>query len=121
MKKKLAITFLAFMILMFSISFRQASEPNFVPGEVLVKFRTGYTEANASSALAQVSAKRLQSFPRINVWHLKLEKHLSVADAVNTLNTLSTVEYAEPNYTYHTCVMPNDQYLSLQWGLNNTG
>jgi len=121
MKKKLATVFLAFMIIMFSISFRQASEPNFIPGEVLVKFRTGYTVATATSALSQVGAKMIQTFPRINVWHLKLEAAQSVTEAVNTLNALSTVEYAEPNYIYHTCVMPNDQYLSLQWGLHNTG
>ena len=121
MKKKLAITFLAFMTIMFSISFRQASKPDFVPGEVLVKFRTGYTEATATSVLSQVGAKRVQTFPRINVWQLKLNVDLDVAEAVNKLNALSSVEYAEPNYIYHTCAVPNDQYLPLQWGIHNTG
>lgn len=121
MKKKLAIVFLAFMIIMFSISFRQATKSNFVPGEVIVKFRVGYSESTVASTLSMINASMIHVLPRINVWHLKIEADLSVDEAVEKLSTLSTVEYAEPNYTYHTCVEPNDQYLSLQWGLNNTG
>ncbi len=121
MKKKLAVIFLAIMSIMFSISFRQATQADYVPGQVLVKFRPGYTASVVSSALSEVGAMTIQTFPRINVWHLKISSQVSVSEAVKKLNALTTIEYAEPNYLYHTWLTPNDQNFSLQWGIHNSG
>lgn len=121
MKKTLILVFLGITFVLFSSSIRHSGGSDFVPGEVLVKFRPSITEEAAQFALSRISAQRLQSFSQINVWHLKLSGDINVAAAIGKLQELSIVEYAEPNYIYHTCVLPNDRHFPSQWGLHNTG
>jgi len=121
MKKTLILVFLGVTFVLFSSSIRYSGNSDFVPGEVLVKFRSGLAEQTARSALARIGAELLQNFSKINVWHLKLADDMSVTTAIDKLQKLSSVEYAEPNYIYHTCVVPNDRNFASQWGLHNTG
>lgn len=51
-------------------------------------------------------------------------RKISSADsrrAINSLNTLASVEIAEPNYIYRANKLPNDPDLGKLWGLKNTG
>lgn len=43
----------------------------------------------------------------------------SVEDLVHYFNSLTSVDYAEPNYRVISQAVPNDQYYSLQWGMQD--
>ncbi len=105
-----------------TVSLRQESGPQYVPGEVLVKFRAGISAENMTQALASVQAQAVESIGEIAVTRLRLGADVEVEDAVQRLQQLSQVEYAEPNYLFHTMeVMPNDSRFGELWGMNNTG
>lgn len=121
MKKTLILIFLGMMFVIFSSSIRNTGISDYISGEVLVKFQSGITEQSAQSALSGIRAERIQIFDRIKVWHLKLVDGQNVAAAIDQLENLPIVEYAEPNHIYRTCVESNDRHFISQWGLHNTG
>ena len=74
-------------------------EPQFVQGEVLVKFRVGVTRKGIDGireAYGLLLIKRLES---IGVYRFKIPSGSTVGDMVDALNKNPQVEYAEPNYT----------------------
>lgn len=88
-----------------------AGEDRFKEGEVIVKLRAplnsqGRPLALSSKATSQAVSKlslnlnlKLQtSFSGINVQHMSIESGKSVSETVNSLNAMSEVEYAEPNW-----------------------
>ena len=76
----------------------------FVPGEVLVKFKP------SQSALRQTG------------WvQVKARENESVAQAVAAYRNDPNVEYAQPNYIYRIGAAANDPHYSQLWALNNTG
>ena len=94
---------------------------SYIPGEILVKFKTGVQESqirrfHSSRGVVQESRSTLTRVQR-----LKLPVGLSVEEAVTQYRTNPDVEYAEPNYTRRAMATPSDSSLSLQWGLQNTG
>ncbi len=110
------------------------------PGEVLVKFREmpvvrdavplRGTEAEqyaaalpgeARVALEQIHGTAVRAHPGIGLLKVKLPETVSVDQAVDTLYSSGTVEYAEPNYRVHVHVLPDDPRFDDQWALNNTG
>jgi serine protease len=82
------------------------SPPEYVPGEVLVKFKDGAGGAHGSiySGLGVVSAEDL---PLSNLKRLALGR-ASVEKALEVLRSSSLVEYAEPNYIRRADWEPND-------------
>jgi thermitase len=74
-------------------------QPQFVQGEVLVKFKAGITREGIDEireAYGLSLIKRLQS---IGVYRFKIPSGSTVEDIVDALNGNPQVEYAEPNYT----------------------
>ena len=123
----------------------EADTTIFVPGELIVKFKPGVSVKPSVSArgiattgygsidmlnqqygvtsLEEVfkTAKKpvvRELFDFSNIYILKLPEDADVLWAVEAYQNDPNVEYAEPNYIYHTCIIPNDQYLDLQWALN---
>jgi subtilisin family serine protease len=103
--------------------------PTFVPGELLVSFKPGVSQAEIGRSYAAHGATEkaaLDRFSRADAAHLKL---VSVP-ADRTLQIRSELErdprvaYVEPNYLF-TNVMasatPDDLYYVAQHHLNNTG
>ncbi|HDQ73409.1 MAG TPA: DUF11 domain-containing protein [Chloroflexi bacterium] len=56
-----------------------------------------------------------------NVYLVTLAPATDVQKTLDTLAADPAVEYAEPNYVGYGAVLPDDQYFSFQWNLNNTG
>ena len=75
---------------------------DFVPGEVLVKFRSGVSRARAEmiKSLAGVETTLKEIGPEgLEDLHLiKLGPGISLTQAIQFLTSLAEVEYAEPNY-----------------------
>ncbi len=97
--------------------------PAFVPGELLVRFNDGVSQAARDRALARVNGKILKRFARIHVLHVKVPEG-TAKRAVRILKGLDIVKYAELNALRYLDVAPNtpnDPSFSNLWGLNNTG
>ncbi|WP_298669423.1 S8 family serine peptidase [uncultured Methanofollis sp.] len=98
------------------------------PSTVIVRFADGAGDGpslcsasgQAHSALGAEVADDLDDLvPGMQV--VELPEGVSVEDAVAYYNSLSTVEYAEPNYYVHALKEPDDPYFEKLWGMKNTG
>jgi subtilisin family serine protease len=90
----------------------------FVPGEVLVKFKSGTSSVKIANAHAGRAARLLRVLGKSGVHQVRTP--LAVADAVSGYQADPDVEYAEPNFIYRPTVIPNDTRFGELWGLNNT-
>jgi thermitase len=91
----------------------------FVEQEVLVKIKPG---ADVEKIVSEVGGTIIETLPQISVIRIKLEPQISVAEAIQTLEELEEVEYAEPNGICYMDVVPNDSdYGSSQWAPQLTG
>jgi thermitase len=96
------------------------SRGEFVPGEVLVKFKRDAPPASAQAALLAQDARVVGGVPALGVQRLKVPEGQELA-IVAALRPHPLVEYAEPNYILHAVLTPNDPYFSSQWGLTKIG
>src|SRR5256714_964191 len=110
----------------------------FVPGSVLVRFRTGSEMLSAASGARRAHtslpsedgreiAAQVEDFAGgeivegLRLVHVAPEETL---DAVKALSARADVLYAEPDYIWHKAATPNESSSGLygdQWGLKNTG
>ena len=104
-------------------------QAQFRPGEVLVKFKSD--KVNLSSQSGRDKAKQLaknknltladQSEP-MNLGLLRASDARTVTRLISEIEQDENVDYAQPNYIYHTQgTGTNDPYSSSMWGLDNTG
>lgn len=101
----------------------KSAEPEYVSGEVIVRFASGATAAQKSRAVVAAGARGASAIsaeiPAIAV--SKLKSGVSVEEAVAAYEEQPGVLYAQPNYIKHVASVPNDPGFGGQWGLNNTG
>jgi len=100
------------------------SQPaQYVPGELIVKFRDAASAATIAAAHSAAGGRTHKSFVagHNRFHHLKLNPGVVVEDAVSQYQQSPAVEYAEPNYLYQVAMIPNDPQFTLLWGLHNTG
>ncbi len=95
-----------------------------VPGELLVRFDKGTPLPAVEEILRGVGiGGRVERWydivPRLAL--LDLPPGLPVRPAIDLLEALNIVSYAEPNWVSHVDASANDYYFSQQWGLRNTG
>jgi uncharacterized repeat protein (TIGR01451 family) len=101
----------------------------FVPGELLVRFRPGETVAKAKgkTQLSVLSGGRSLSVEINSFGGSELVEGLKLArvspertlDAIKSLRMRPDVLYAEPNYIRHLDAVPNDTFYASQWPLKN--
>lgn len=92
-----------------------------IPGEVIVKYRAGTTNARRDqvmSLLSNVQRRRDFSFIRAE---LVKSNGMSTAQMLTALRRDPNVEYAEPNYRITMDVVPNDPRFAELYGMRNTG
>jgi subtilisin family serine protease len=89
-----------------------------IAGEVLVKFTRALAQSERLQLEQELDANDSEAvglgFRRMR------SRRLDVASLVAALRTRTDVEYAEPNYVWHTTVSANDPQFSGLWGLRNT-
>jgi thermitase len=94
----------------------------FVEQEVLVKIKPG---ADIDKIVSEVGGKIIETLPQISVIRIKLEPQVSVAEAIQILEELEEVEYAEPNGICYmdvvVPVIPDDSDYDNQWAPQLTG
>jgi subtilisin family serine protease len=106
---------------------RASSGPQFVPGEVLVKFRPGTAAADKDVARGRAGAIGTEAVTtplmrQLGVGDLELVRlppGMSVARAMDRLEAHFAVEYAEPNWIYYHDATSNDTYYTngSLWGM----
>ncbi len=98
---------------------------NFVPDEIIVKFRDGVDEFAKDLSRFRVAGTRKKIFkfiPGLEV--VKLRRGVSVEEAIDLFEQIPDVLYAEPNYLLHTTAnpnitaTPNDPSFGSLWGLS---
>src|SRR5687768_5258288 len=91
-----------------------------VPGELIVGFEAGVSDAERRQLLRRVGGGEKRRFARIRGALVAVSP--SRRDAVLTeLRADPLVRYAEPNYVLETAAPPDDPLYNRLWGLNNTG
>lgn len=75
-----------------------AGQPNYVPGEVLVKFRADVSQTAAQSIHERVGSKVVKHLEGVNVDLVKIPEGWTVEKAIKVYQADPGVEYAEPNY-----------------------
>jgi subtilisin family serine protease len=98
---------------------------DFVPGEVIVKFKPGADINRVRSLQKNMGATVVESTQTLGIQLLKLG-NMSVKEATATFNGnaefADAIEYIEPNFIVRTTnTLPNDPSFNQLWGLNNTG
>jgi len=101
----------------------EGGKPEFVSGEILVKFRPD-TEPSRIRDINERRKARIKKVIRgVDVHLLTFSTDVPVEEMVRSYNADVSVEYAEPNYIARAMGtnVPNDPMFKDQWGLNNTG
>ena len=94
----------------------------FVPDEVLVKFREGVPKVQRQALHAGLAAGHRRAAPRLErlrVHRVGLGVGTSVEEMVERYRRSPLVEYAEPNHYLHALAVPNDPLYGYQWHLDN--
>jgi serine protease len=105
-------------------------EGDFVPGELLIKYRTPFISAQGVSvenALVQ-RASSVEIDYQLTVQRAASLTRPALVSVTGNVQDMATylsgdprVEYAEPNYYIETLAAPNDPLLSQQWNLTSFG
>ena len=121
MRKGLYVIGLAVLTFVLSAAFNSPGSPEYVKGEVLVKFKSEVSTQAVQALLADVGAQTIETISAIGVRHLRISEQMNVQEVVDKLNAAPGVEYAEPNYIYRAFLQPNDPSFHQLWGLENSG
>ncbi len=98
-----------------------AHAADYVPGEILVKFKSNASKQTKDFSLRSTQAVVQQKFSKFKLEHWRLPQGMDVLTAVAELNKDPNVEFAEPNYRRTPSAIPNDPSFTEQWALQNTG
>lgn len=92
----------------------------YAPDAILVKFKPSTSSTQKVDARILVHGEIVRGYGLVQgLEQIQLGKGQGVERAIEVLQRLSFVEYAEPDYVLRADT--NDTYYDLQWGLNNTG
>jgi subtilisin family serine protease len=103
-----------------SFNAAHAGSADYVPGQILVKYREPGPAAGISSLHARSGATLIRSFRKIRTEQIQLPPGMSVSEGVAYYRSSPDVEYAEPNYIVHAANFPDDPLFGQLWGLHNT-
>lgn len=108
-----------------SYTFGQSTKAEYVPGQVLVKLKSGKSVAQKTKLKNQINATPLKVYSRfdIELWELGTSpESVDVEHVVDQYKNHPDIEFIEPNYIYSIgTTVPNDPSFSTLWGMNNIG
>ena len=71
---------------------------NYVPGEILVKFRDGTTDQTKKAIQKEVHLETIRIISKPNLYLMKILDGSSVESVMERLRNYEDVQYSEPNY-----------------------
>jgi len=96
-------------------------QPQYVPGQLLVGFRSKADQQSGFQLHAAIGAQRLHSYRHIATDVVQLPAGADLAQYAASYLSRPEVTYVEPNCLLHLEGYPNDPLFGQQWGLDNTG
>lgn len=98
-------------------------QPEFVKGELLIKFKSNISAQSIQGCVNENNLKVTGEYSHINVSLCRITDAKDPLCVCKELNKNSLVEYAEPNFIVHANVLPDDPRLADGdlWGMHNTG
>jgi len=99
----------------------QTPRQDYVPGQVLVKFKSTTRPVMKAAALAALNSRALARIPRVETYVVQIPDKASVEELTYAFSRNPDVEFAEPNYLFRIAVTPNDKYFEYQYALFNKG
>jgi thermitase len=96
---------------------RAGASHDYIPGELIVRFRSGVTASERSAALAEQGARPAGGLG-FRMTRVKLPAGTSVEEAAEELEADPDVLYAEPNYLRTLSVLPDDPMFGQLYGLS---
>ena len=120
MKSTAFIKTLLFILSGISAASISAAPLNYLPNEILVRYKQNTSTANIQNTVSAlganvVSSNKLDNFHRI-IFSGKENIHQRIEELMQNPN----VEVAQPNYIYRKMVVPNDPSYPQLWGLHNS-
>lgn len=88
-----------------------------IDAEDLVQSAVQAAEENGAVKSRSNGEKSADDIRQVLLLTLADETEQAVWDAIKRLEANPNVEYAEPNYIYTTCAVPNDPDFGMQWAL----
>ncbi len=129
MYKKTIVLAIAFCLFAFGASQAFSEEPDYVAGEVLVRFKPKENGAQRNTqerneilaSFGGVSVvKNLKLIPGLSL--VKLPQGMSVNTALTNFSNAAEIIHVQPNYIYRAIsVFPNEPRFNEFFGLHNTG
>jgi subtilisin family serine protease len=95
-----------------------AEPAEYVPGELIVRFRKGSTASQRSAALSAEGARSADRLGLPGLVRVELGRGASVEEAAAAFEADPDVLYAEPNYVNRISVLSDDPLLGRLWGLS---
>ncbi|MHC4618222.1 MAG: S8 family peptidase [Planctomycetota bacterium] len=95
------------------------NRPKWVPGEVIVKFRTGLSEHRINQINRRYGGTVLYTSPFGGFKRMKVPAGRTAEQMVGLYSREPDVEYAELNYYARALFVPNDPGYPYQWHLNS--
>jgi subtilisin family serine protease len=95
----------------------------FVPGEFIVKFKSGISKSSAARTLGKatlVESHESYSVPGLHLVRVGGGEPGALAFKAQ-LSAEAGIEYIEPNFIYHASAVPNDPDYPRLWAMHNTG
>jgi len=91
-----------------------ASAEDFVPGRLLVKFKSGVSDLHAATVIANNSGQQTERIDDIDVRILSFPANANVRAIQERLSNLPEVQFAEVDRYTHVCgVTPNDPWYAV--------
>src|SRR6266571_6908192 len=97
------------------------AKSQYVPGEVLVKFKPAAVAQERAASVASLGHTVLAQLEQPGWVHVKLGAGQTMEAALAAYRNDPNVEYAQPNYIYHASLAPNDTQYAQLWAFKNTG
>jgi len=88
--------------------------------QLIIKFKAKLDNIQKYDLLKGLNPVTLRKLSLIGAELIQISG-VSVEDAINSIKYDPRIEYVEPNYIWHTDIIPNDPDFSLLWGMHNTG
>src|SRR6266487_3133313 len=98
-----------------------AATSQYVPGEVLVKFKPSAIAQVRAASISTMGHTFLAQLEQPDWTHVKLATDQSVMEALVAYRSDPNVDSVQPNYIYRAAAAPNDTQYGQLWAFKNTG
>ncbi|HED16233.1 MAG TPA: hypothetical protein ENI64_05395 [Gammaproteobacteria bacterium] len=98
------------------------ARPTYMANQVLVHFHTELASSQRQQRVTALSGARMQKAGKLSSFaSVQLPSSVSVEQAIQQYSKDPSIKHVQPNYIYHSTMIPDDSQFSQQWGLQNNG